>query len=400
MDKRLVINLCWNKKSAAAAKRRLRLSWEENQQTKRALYADRSRLPSCTCATCSRRVFNLVLISQNAYWKGSKVKNELHKQSEEELKKSEKARVKSEGAKCCRRRTGRQINLCIAIRNLLPRKLDPLDTFNEVAAVALALTEFQHVLRVGEMRGHSALLNALVKRWRSETRTFHLPIGEVTVTLEDVSYILGLPINGEAITDRSDSSHQFLVENCIACFGREPGPEDHVFGKVNIVWVGRCRDIEPCDTQESLERWGAASLAHLYRSLRRASRYNCKEMDGPLILLFVWAWKRMPFLAPIPRDQLGDVGVPLVQRWSHWHRHTRYIRRLTAYFRRGLDDMGVDDNSSNAGICPVVSGSGICPAVSGPGICPAVSGYSICPTVAGISAACSIHTGITAASGI
>ncbi|KAL4329927.1 hypothetical protein AHAS_Ahas13G0349000 [Arachis hypogaea] len=31
-------------------------------------------------------------------------------------------------------------------------------------------------------------------------------------------------------------------------------------------------------------------------------------MDGPLILLFVWAWERMPLLAPIPRDQLGDVG--------------------------------------------------------------------------------------------
>ncbi|QHO09081.1 uncharacterized protein DS421_14g478210 [Arachis hypogaea] len=198
------------------------------------------------------------------------------------------------------------------------------------------------------MRGHSALLSALVERWRPKTHTFHLPVGEVMVKLEDVSYILGLPINGEAVTGRSDSSHQFLVENCIACFGREPGPDDHVFRKVNIAWVRRCRDIEPCDTQESLERyvrvhifcvlgtivfpnkstvslnskflpllrnfhrisgysWGAASLAHLYRSLCRVSRYNCKEMDGPLILLFVWAWERMPFLAPIPRDQLGDI---------------------------------------------------------------------------------------------
>ncbi|QHN87002.1 uncharacterized protein DS421_16g551200 [Arachis hypogaea] len=182
------------------------------------------------------------------------------------------------------------------------------------------------------MRGHSALLSALVERWRPETHTFHLPVGEVTVMLEDVSYILGHPINEEAVTGRSDSSHEFLVENCIACFGREPGPDDHVFGKLHIAWVRRCRDSEPCDTQESLER-----------SLCRASRYNCKEMDGPLILLFVWAWERMPFLAPIPRDQLGDVGIPLARRWSHWRRHTRNIQRSTAHFRRGLDDMGVDD---------------------------------------------------------
>ncbi|KAL4315296.1 hypothetical protein AHAS_Ahas15G0170900 [Arachis hypogaea] len=105
------------------------------------------------------------------------------------------------------------------------------------------------------MRGHSTLLSVLVERWRPETHTFYFPVGEVRVTLEDVSYILGLPINGEPITGRSDSSHQFLVENCIACFGRKPGPQDHVLGKVNIAWVQRCRDTEPCDTQESLERY-------------------------------------------------------------------------------------------------------------------------------------------------
>ncbi|XP_072076810.1 serine/threonine-protein phosphatase 7 long form homolog [Arachis hypogaea] len=199
------------------------------------------------------------------------------------------------------------------------------------------------------MRGHFILLSVLVERWRPETHTFHLPVGEVTVTLEDMSYILGLPINGEAVTGKSDSSYEFLVENCIACFGRESGPQDHVLGKVNIASVRRCRDIKPCDTQESVERiqLGAASLTNLYRSLCRASRYNCKEMDGPLILLFVWGWERIPLLAPIPRDQLGDVGIPLAQRWSHWCRHTKYIRRLTAHFRRGLDDMGVEDVSCN-----------------------------------------------------
>ncbi|XLS54459.1 hypothetical protein HN51_004214, partial [Arachis hypogaea] len=29
--------------------------------------------------------------------------------------------------------------------------------------------------------------------------------------------------------------------------------------------------------------------------------------------------------------------------WSHWRRYTRYIRRPTTHFRRGLDDMGLDD---------------------------------------------------------
>ncbi|RYR07774.1 hypothetical protein Ahy_B05g075211 [Arachis hypogaea] len=124
-----------------------------------------------------------------------------------------------------------------AIRNLLFRKLNLLETFNEVATASLVFTGFQHVSRVGKMRGHSALLSALVERWRLETYTFYLPFGEVTVTVEDVAHILGLPVNGEAIMSRSDSSLQFLVENCIAYFGWQLGPYDHVLGKVNLAWV-------------------------------------------------------------------------------------------------------------------------------------------------------------------
>ncbi|RYR68047.1 hypothetical protein Ahy_A03g014510 [Arachis hypogaea] len=149
--------------------------------------------------------------------------------------------------------------------------------------------------------------------------------------------MLGLRVNGDPVTSRSDSSHQFLVDNYIACFCRHPGSDEHILGKVNLAWVRWCRDSKPCDTQESIEQyvrahifyvlgtvvfpdksttflnskflpllrdfyripqysWGAASLAHLYRLLCRASRYNCKEMDGPLILLLF-------------RQELDDVGV-------------------------------------------------------------------------------------------
>ncbi|RYR18495.1 hypothetical protein Ahy_B03g063116 isoform B [Arachis hypogaea] len=48
--------------------------------------------------------------------------------------------------------------------------------------------------------------------------------------------------------------------------------------------------------------WGSACLAHLYRSLCRTTRVDCKEMDGPLTLLVTWAWIRLPFLAPIPSN--------------------------------------------------------------------------------------------------
>ncbi|KAL4365798.1 hypothetical protein AHAS_Ahas07G0142100 [Arachis hypogaea] len=76
-------------------------------------------------------------------------------------------------------------------------------------------------------------------------------------------HILGLLVNEEPVTDRTENSHQFLVENCLACFGRVPGPDDHALGKVNLVWIRRCRDTEPCDTQESIERYIQAHIFYM-----------------------------------------------------------------------------------------------------------------------------------------
>ncbi|RYR15856.1 protein MAIN-LIKE 2-like [Arachis hypogaea] len=172
-----------------------------------------------------------------------------------------------------------------------------------------------------------------------ETHTFHLLVGEVTVTLEDVTHILVLPINGDPVTGKTNSSHQFLVENYFACFGQLPGTDDHILDKINLAWVRRCRDTEPCDTQESIERYMRAHIFYVLGTVvfsdkstnslnskflpllqdfhciplyswgqlvwhicidRCVVHHNCKEMDEPFVLLFVWAWERMPFLAPIP----------------------------------------------------------------------------------------------------
>src|SRR5947207_6933820 len=47
-----------------------------------------------------------------------------------------------------------------------------------------------------------SLLTALVDRWRPEMHTFHLPCGEMALTLQDVAYLLGLPLVGEAVGPR------------------------------------------------------------------------------------------------------------------------------------------------------------------------------------------------------
>ena len=54
----------------------------------------------------------------------------------------------------------------------------------------------------GLFKLNRSFLTALVDRWRPETHTFHLPCGEMAPTLQDVTYLLGLPIVGEAVGPR------------------------------------------------------------------------------------------------------------------------------------------------------------------------------------------------------
>ena len=48
-----------------------------------------------------------------------------------------------------------------------------------------------------------ALITTFVERWHLETHTFHLPNGEMTITLQDVEVIMGLPIEGKAMVGPS-----------------------------------------------------------------------------------------------------------------------------------------------------------------------------------------------------
>ncbi|KAH1197469.1 Protein MAIN-LIKE 1 [Glycine max] len=45
--------------------------------------------------------------------------------------------------------------------------------------------------------GDRVLLSAFVERWHRETSSFHLPVGELTITLDDVSSLLHLPVIGD-----------------------------------------------------------------------------------------------------------------------------------------------------------------------------------------------------------
>ena len=44
-----------------------------------------------------------------------------------------------------------------------------------------------------------AMARALCERWHTETSSFHLPVGEMTITLDDVYNLLHIPIQGRML---------------------------------------------------------------------------------------------------------------------------------------------------------------------------------------------------------
>ncbi|XP_062201445.1 protein MAIN-LIKE 1-like [Phragmites australis] len=85
-----------------------------------------------------------------------------------------------------------------------------------------------------------ASLTTLVDRWRAETHTFHLPCGELTVTLQDVAMILGLQVDQQVVCGMVQSvGWHNMVEALLG--SRPPEPEqdmkDKKHSSVSFVWL-------------------------------------------------------------------------------------------------------------------------------------------------------------------
>jgi hypothetical protein len=76
------------------------------------------------------------------------------------------------------------------------------------------------------------LLIAFIDRWRLETHSFHLPCGEMSVLMQDVAYILGLHLDGPAVTGMINTDnwkemvHQFTGHYPPNPKRRKEGEED------------------------------------------------------------------------------------------------------------------------------------------------------------------------------
>ncbi|CAL5052499.1 unnamed protein product [Urochloa decumbens] len=144
----------------------------------------------------------------------------------------------------------------------------------------------------------NAALTALVDRWRPETHTFHQPCGEITVTLEDVAMLFGLPIDGQAVTGKIDAAEwRDRVEILLGVRPADP-PEDAKDRKTTEVqsgWFSQHFNIPPPVGAEDVvvERYARAWLWHLMCDGCRRSGGNA-NLGGCAYLLQLWMWEHIP----------------------------------------------------------------------------------------------------------
>ncbi|KAI5410400.1 hypothetical protein KIW84_055779 [Lathyrus oleraceus] len=181
------------------------------------------------------------------------------------------------------------------------------------------------------------LVSAFVERWHLETSSFHMPFGEMSITLDDVACLLHLPIRG-IFWSPQDVTEELAVELAVDYLGVSQGQAqshvrscrgsyyklewlydifvhhraasswayatrayllmlvgstifaDKTFTLVEARYLLLFRDLDGCSGYS----WGAAALVTLYRYLGDASMYSCKQLGGYPTLLQCWIHEYFP----------------------------------------------------------------------------------------------------------
>ncbi|KAH1232520.1 Serine/threonine-protein phosphatase 7 long form [Glycine max] len=225
---------------------------------------------------------------------------------------------------------------------------------------------FYWIIKMGCLKINAALISAFIERWRPETHTFYLRCREATITLQDVSVLLGLRTDGAPLIGSTNLDWADLCEELLGVRPQQGELEGsvvklswlaHHFSHINIdegnveklqrftrAWILRfiggvlfvnktsskvslrylqfLRDFEQCNTYA----WGPAVLAYLYREMCSATDYKVKSIGGMCILIQMWAWERCMTLAPKRTPPIIE-NKPLGHRW----------------LRRGNQHIGNDD---------------------------------------------------------
>ncbi|KAL5190512.1 Protein MAIN-LIKE 2 [Glycine soja] len=209
----------------------------------------------------------------------------------------------------------------------------------------VAATGLSPLIGCSIVTGDPGLISAFVERWHKETSTFHLPVGELMITLDDVSSLIHLPISGafHSFEALSVDETVFLLMEFLEVFGEEGRAETvrtrgaYSATYVHVVHLEAFRDLG----QSRGYAWGAAALVHMYNQLDEASRTTTRQIRGYLTLLQCWIYEHFPSIHQCVTDDAFEEASP---RASRWLTMKAYMKGITgAPYRACCDALTVTD---------------------------------------------------------
>ncbi|XP_057444734.1 protein MAIN-LIKE 1-like [Lotus japonicus] len=204
-----------------------------------------------------------------------------------------------------------------------------------------------------------SIVTAFVERWMPETSSFHMPWGEMTITLDDVSALLHIPVVGSFFSLGKPTKEEaapvvvdllgVTIEEVQDEFRRCRGPSLHYAWLLALVknrvkelkWteaarayllrlVGMTLFCDKSNTSVSVAylelfrdislagqyAWGATALAYLYGQLGEACKKTGRTVAGYLTLLQAWVYARFPG-SLFERKEFPQykAGMPVARRW-------------------------------------------------------------------------------------
>ncbi|KAH1154544.1 hypothetical protein GYH30_049996 [Glycine max] len=232
--------------------------------------------------------------------------------------------------------------------------------------------------------GDPGLISAFVESWHGETSTFHLPVGELTITLDDVSSLLHLSITSALHSFHALSTEEarFFLTELLEESAEEARAETTLtrgayvrLGWVRDIFETRCQaqrwivtarayllhlvgcalfanksatyvHVVHLDAFRDLAQsggyaWGVAALVHIYDQLDEACRITTRQLAGYLTLLQIY--EHFPSVHQCVTDDTYQETSPRASRWLTSKAHMKEITE--APYRARCDGLTVTDVS-------------------------------------------------------
>ncbi|KAL5153478.1 Serine/threonine-protein phosphatase 7 long form [Glycine soja] len=179
---------------------------------------------------------------------------------------------------------------------------------------------FYWIMKMRYLKINPALISALIERWRPETHTFHMRCEECTITLQDVSVLLGLRVDGSPLIEllgvrpqEGELQGSVVQLSWLAHHFSQLNNHDgnvQQLERFTHAWIlrfiGGVLFVDKSSSKVSLRylqflcdfRESAARMHEDMSEMCSATDYKTKSIGGMCILIQMWAWERCTTLAP------------------------------------------------------------------------------------------------------